>query len=91
MNFKKIADTSFIKFCCVSDVNNENCELHHCDDYPNKSNAENYLKELLPIKFSENVIKYKQWVSTDRNQLEDKEEFADDFITLLSAMLYKLT
>ena len=91
MNFKKIADTSFIKFCCVSDVNNENCELHHCDDYPNKSNVENYLKELLSIKFSENVIKYKQWVSTDRNQLEDKEEFADDFITLLSAMLYKLT
>ena len=88
MNFKKIADTSF-KFC-VCDVNNENCELHHCDDYPNKSNVENYLKELLHIKFLE-AIKYKQWVSTDRNQLEDKEKFADDFITLLSAMLYKLT
>ena len=46
----------------------------------------------MSIKFSENdVIKYKQWVSTDRSQLEDKEEFADDFVTLLSDMLYKLT
>ena len=80
-----------LKFC-VCDVNNENCMLHHCDDCPNKSNVENYLKELLSIKFSENdVIKYKQWVSTDRSQLEDKEEFADDFITLLSEMLCKLT
>ena len=80
-----------LKFC-VCDVNNENCMLHHCDDCLNKSNVENYLKELLPIKFSENdVIKYKQWVSTDRSQLEDKEEFADDFITLLSEMLCKLT
>ena len=62
------------------------------DDCPNKSNVENALKELLSIKFSENdVIKYKQWVSTDRSQLLDKEEFADGFITLLSDMLYKLT
>ena len=77
---------------CECDVNNENCMLHHCDDCPNKSNVENYLKELLSIKFSENdVIKYKQWVSTDRNQLEDKEEFADSFIILLSDILYKLT
>ena len=35
-------------------------------------------------------MKYKQWVNTDRSQLEDKEEFADEFITLLSDMLYKL-
>ena len=80
-----------LKFCMCG-VNNENCMLHHCVDFPNKSNISNYLKELLPIKFSENdVIKYKQWVSTDRSQLEDKEEFVDDFVTLLSDMLYKLT
>ena len=49
------------------------------------------MKELLSIKFLENdVMKYKQWVNTDRSQLEDKEEFADEFITLLSDMLYKL-
>ena len=61
-----------LKFC-VCDVNNENCMLH-CDDCLNKLNAENYLKELLSIKFSGNdVIKYKQWVSTDRSQLEDEE------------------
>ena len=48
-----------LKFC-VCDVNNENCMLHHCDDCPNKSNVENYLKELLSIKFSQNdVMKYK--------------------------------
>ena len=71
-----------LKFC-VCDVNNENCMLHHCDDCPNKSNVENYLKELLSIKFSENdVIKYKQWVRTDRSQLEVKEEFVDYFINL---------
>ena len=50
------------------------------------------MKELLSRKCSENdVIKYKQWVTTDRSQLEDKEEFADDFVTLLSDMLRKLT
>ena len=79
---------------CECDVNNENCMLHHCDDCPNKSNVENYFKELLCVKFSENdVIKYKQWVSTDRSQLEDKKEFSDDFIILLSGykLLYKLT
>ena len=59
---------------------------------PNKSNVENYIEELFSTKVSENnVIKYKQWVSTDRSQLEDKEEFTDDFIILLSDMLYKLT
>ena len=55
-------------------------------------NVENYLKELLSIKFSQNdVMKYKQWVSTDRSQLEDKEEFGDDFIILLLDTLHKLT
>ena len=64
--------------------------LHHCDDCPNKSNVENYLKEFLSTKFLENdVMKYKQWVTTDRSQLEDKEVFAGEF-TLLSDMLYKL-
>ena len=29
--------------------------------------------------------------STNRSQLEDKEEFADDLITSLPDMLYKLT
>ena len=44
------------------------------------------------MKYKENdVIKYKQWVSTDRSNLEDKEEFADDFMNLLSDMLEKLT
>ena len=37
------------------------------------------------------TIKYKQWVSTDRSQLQDKEELADDFITLLWDMLHMLT
>ena len=50
------------------------------------------MKELLSRKCSENdVIEYKQWVTTDRSQLEDKEEFADDFVTLLSGILHKLT
>ena len=84
-------DSWTIKKFCVCDGNNENCMVHHFDDCPNKLNVENYLREMLPIKFSENdVIKYKQWVSTDKSQSEDKEEFADDFIALLSDM-YKLT
>lgn len=77
---------------CVCDVNNENCMLHHCDSCPDKSVAENYLKEIVSRKYEENnVIKYKQWVSTDRSNLEDKEEFTDDFINLLADMLQKLT
>ena len=36
-------------------------------------------------------IKYKQWVSTDRNQLEDNEEDFDDFLAKLLSMLFQLT
>ena len=35
-------------------------------------------------------IKYKQWVSTDRSQLEDNEEDFDDFLTKLLSMLFQL-
>ena len=62
-------DSWTIKKFCVCDGNNENCMVHHCEDCPNKLNVENYLREMLFIKFSENdVIKYKQWVSTDKSQ-----------------------
>ena len=36
-------------------------------------------------------IKYKQWVSTDRSQLEDNEEDFDDFLAKHLSMLFQVT
>ena len=36
-------------------------------------------------------IKYKQWVRTDRSQLEDNEEDLDDFLAKLLSMPFQLT
>ena len=39
----------------------------------------------------DDTIKFKQWLSTDRSQLEDKKEFFDNVINILSKMFYDLT
>ena len=48
--------------------------LLHCDDCANGSNIKTFLREHLLIRHSsvDDTIKFKQWVSTDRKQHEDK-------------------
>ena len=50
-----------------------------------------FLNEQLLPHYSPDNIKLKQWLSTDRSQLEDKKEFFDDFLEKLSKMLHDLT
>ena len=77
---------------CVCDIHNQNCMLHHCDDCPSETDVKRFLKEQLLQHYSpDDNIKFKQWVSTARKQLEDKEEFFDDFLEKLSEMLHDLT
>ena len=75
---------------CVCDLNNEHCMLHHCDACPDMSNVADFLKSKLDAN-EDDVVKYKQWVSTDRSNLVDKEEFVEDFVSILCEMLYQLT
>ena len=66
--------------------------LHHCDSCPDESLAREFLLEQLQNNnySPSDSIKYKQWVSTDRSQLEDNEEDFDDFLTKLLSMLFQL-
>ena len=37
------------------------------------------------------LLKYKQWVSTDRSNLEEHEDDFDDFLDKLTSMFFELT
>ena len=37
------------------------------------------------------LIKYKQWVSTDRSNLEEHEDDFDDFLVKLTSIFFELT
>jgi len=77
---------------CVCDMSNQNCMLHHCDDCPDESIVRKFIKEQLMLKFTSDCsIRYKQWVSTDRSELEEKESEIDDFIECLTGKLFELT
>ena len=81
-----------MSFHCVFGIYNQKCMLQHCDDSPGKTDVKCFLKEQLLQQYSPgDNIKFKQWVSTDISQLEDKEEFFDDFLQKLSEMLHDLT
>lgn len=85
-------DYKDVLLLCVCDITNETCMLHHCDKCPEQGTVKEFLKEQLLQNYSiDSVIKYKQWVTTDRSQLEDKEEPFEDFIEILSNMLHELT
>ena len=67
--------------------------LLHCDDCANGSNVKTFLREHLLIRHYsvDDTIKFKQLVSTDRKQHEDKVEFFDNFCNILNKMFYNLT
>ena len=78
---------------CVCGITNQNCMLHHCDLCPDESVIRDFLMQQLQNSncSPSDLIKYKQWVSTDRSQLEDNEEDFDDFLAKPLSMLFQLT
>ena len=77
----------------TSQNTNQNCILHHCDSCSDESVVRDFLmKQLQNNNYSpSDSIKYKQWVSTDRSQLEDNEEDFDDFLAKHLSMLFQVT
>ena len=66
--------------------------LHHCDLRPEQTVVRNFLKEQLLLNYMiDDLIKYKQWVSTDRSNLEEHEYDCDDFLDKLTSMFFELT
>ena len=77
---------------CVCSTENADCMLHHCDECPEQTVIQNFLKEQLLLNYMiDDSIKYKQWVSTDRSNLEDHEDDFDDFLEKLSSKFFELT
>ena len=75
---------------CVCGITNQNCMLHHCDLCPDESVIRDFLMQQLQNSncSPSDLIKYKQWVSTDRSQLEDHKEDFDDFLAKPLSMLF---
>ena len=70
---------------CVSSTENPDCMLHHCELCPEQTVVHNFLKEQLILNYiTDDLIKYKQWVSTDRNNLEEHEDDFNDFLDKLT-------
>ena len=85
-------DYKYVLSFCVCDIYNKKCMLYHCDDCPSEIDVKRFLQEQLLQHYSpDENIKFKQWISTDRSQLEGKEEFFDYFLEKLSEMLHYLT
>ena len=77
---------------CVCSSENSDCMLHHCDLCPEQTVVQNLLKEQLPLNFMiDDLIKYKQWVSIHRSNLEKHEDDVDDFLDKLTSMFFELT
>ena len=77
---------------CVCSTENSDCLLHHCDLCPEQTVVHSFLKERLPLNYMiDDLIKYNQWVSTDRSNLEEHENDFDSFFDTLTSMFCELT
>ena len=77
---------------CVFSTENSDCMLHHCDLCPEQTVACNILKEQLLLNYIfGDLVKYKQWVSTDRSNLEEHVGDLDYFLDKLTSMFFELT
>ena len=73
---------------CVCSTENSDCMLDHYDLCLEQTVVRNFLKEQLLLNYMiDDLIKCKQWVSTDRNNLE---EHFDDFLDKLTSMFFEL-
>ena len=76
---------------CVFSTENSDCMLHHCDLCPEQTVAYNILKEQLLLNYIfGDLVKYKQWVSTDRSNLEQHMGDLDYFLDKLTSMFFEL-
>ena len=76
---------------CVCSTENSDCMLHHCDLCPEQTVVQNLLKEQLLLNFMiDDLIKYKQYVSIHRSNLEKHEDDFDDFLDKLTSMFFVL-
>ena len=66
--------------------------LDQYDLRPEQTVVRNFLKEQLLLNYMiDDLIKCKQWVSTDRSNLEEHEDDFDDFLDKLTSMFFELT
>ena len=73
----------------VCEFGREECMMRECKQCPGKNGVIKFLQEL-PALEEKSVIKYKQWVTVDRCNLEDQTETVEDFINNLAAAIIKL-
>ena len=75
----------------VCDVDNRDCMLHRCQHCDREIGVKSFLECLDSVARADNFISYKQWQSTDRCTLLEKNESKDAFISSLSMIISKLT
>ena len=85
LNYKEVLNL------CVCSFENADCMLHHCDLCPEQTVIQNFLKEHLLVNCvtDDSIIKYKQWINTDRSNLEEREGDFDDFLDKLSSKFFE--
>ena len=73
----------------VCGVSNPVCMLNRCDKCPDNQQLICHVKTI--VSQHQGPVKFKQWESTDRNILLDKEMPLNEFINLLVEKVDKLT
>ena len=77
---------------CVCNLENHDCMLQHCDDYPDSLVLkEFFVKELLKTFEHDDTIRFNQWISTDRTHLVEQESTFDHFVDDLAEKFLELT
>ena len=87
-NTAKCQGCSFYCFWVIEGKPTGGCMLHHCDSCP-ESDVKDFLKAHLSENYSvDESIKFMLWVSKEQSQLQDKKELFQDFIKILSSMMF---
>ena len=85
-------DSKQIMELCVCNLENHDCLLQHCDDYPDSLVLkEFFVTELLKTFEHDDTIRFNQWISTDRTHLVEQESAFDDFVDDLAEKFLELT
>jgi len=76
----------------VCSLTTRDCMLHQCENCPGKLSLKSYLEDLFERNDidGDDLVKYKQWLHTDRTTLVDLSAPSDDFIDTLSDACEKL-
>jgi hypothetical protein len=76
----------------VSDLKGRDCMFHQCDNCPGKSALRQYLMKLLDTNDmdGDDIVKYQQWLHTDRTTLVDLQATSDVFVDTVCDACEKL-